>query len=74
VVHTPDRPVAVHVLLCRRPSVVTATHQSAGHVLGEMARVSELFPSVQEVFFDDDTFTDDRRRADRSPAAMGKLA
>jgi hypothetical protein len=38
-----------------------------------MARVSELFPSVQEVFFDDDTFTDDRRRAEQIARGLGKL-
>ena len=38
-----------------------------------MARITELFPSVQEVFFDDDTFTDDRRRAEQIARGMGKL-
>jgi radical SAM superfamily enzyme YgiQ (UPF0313 family) len=47
--------------------------RSAGHVLGEMARITELFPSVREVFFDDDTFTDDRRRAEQIARGMGKL-
>jgi hypothetical protein len=37
------------------------------------ARVSELFPSVQEVFFDDDTFTDDRQRAEQIARGLGKL-
>ena len=47
--------------------------RSAGHVLGEMARITELFPSVKEVFFDDDTFTDDRRRAEEIARGMGRL-
>ena len=47
--------------------------RSADHVLGEMARITKLFPSVQEVFFDDDTFTDDRRRAEQIARGMGKL-
>jgi len=47
--------------------------RSAEHVLGEMARIRELFPTVKEVFFDDDTFTDDRRRAEEIACGMGKL-
>jgi hopanoid biosynthesis associated radical SAM protein HpnJ len=47
--------------------------RSVGHVFGEMARVRELFPAVKEVFFDDDTFTDDRRRAEEIARGMGKL-
>jgi hopanoid biosynthesis associated radical SAM protein HpnJ len=47
--------------------------RSVQHVLGEMARIRELFPSVKEVFFDDDTFTDDRRRAEEIARGMGKL-
>ena len=47
--------------------------RSAEHVLGEMARITELFPSVREVFFDDDTFTDDRRRAEEIARGMGRL-
>jgi hopanoid biosynthesis associated radical SAM protein HpnJ len=47
--------------------------RSVEHVLGEMARVRELFPAVKEVFFDDDTFTDDRRRAEEIARGMGKL-
>jgi hopanoid biosynthesis associated radical SAM protein HpnJ len=47
--------------------------RSAEHVLGEMARITELFPTVREVFFDDDTFTDDRRRAEEIARGMGRL-
>jgi len=47
--------------------------RSAGHVLAEMARIRDLFPQVKEVFFDDDTFTDDRRRAEEIARGMGKL-
>ncbi len=47
--------------------------RSAGHVLGEMARIREMFPAVKEVFFDDDTFTDDRRRAEEIARGLGKL-
>jgi hopanoid biosynthesis associated radical SAM protein HpnJ len=47
--------------------------RSVEHVLGEMARIRDLFPAVKEVFFDDDTFTDDRRRAEEIARGMGKL-
>jgi hopanoid biosynthesis associated radical SAM protein HpnJ len=47
--------------------------RSAEHVLGEMARIRELFPQVKEVFFDDDTFTDDRRRAEQIARGMSDL-
>jgi hopanoid biosynthesis associated radical SAM protein HpnJ len=47
--------------------------RSVEHVLGEMARIRVLFPAVKEVFFDDDTFTDDRRRAEEIARGMGKL-
>jgi hopanoid biosynthesis associated radical SAM protein HpnJ len=47
--------------------------RSVEHVLGEMARLRELFPAVKEVFFDDDTFTDDRRRAEEIARGMGRL-
>jgi hopanoid biosynthesis associated radical SAM protein HpnJ len=47
--------------------------RSTAHVLGEMARIRELFPQVKEVFFDDDTFTDDRRRAEEIARGMGRL-
>ena len=47
--------------------------RSAEHVLAEMARITELFPSVREVFFDDDTFTDDRPRAEEIARGMGRL-
>src|SRR5450631_3755046 len=47
--------------------------RSPGHVADEIARITELFPSVKEVFFDDDTFTDDRRRAEEIARGMSKL-
>ena len=47
--------------------------RSVEHVLGEMSRIRDLFPAVKEVFFDDDTFTDDRRRAEEIARGMGKL-
>jgi hopanoid biosynthesis associated radical SAM protein HpnJ len=47
--------------------------RSVGHVLGEMERIKECFPQVKEVFFDDDTFTDGRERAEDIARGMGEL-
>ena len=47
--------------------------RSVDHVLGEMALVPRYFPQVKEVFFDDDTFTDDRPRAEEVARGMGRL-
>src|SRR6201995_5171089 len=47
--------------------------RSVDHVLGEMAFIKDSLPSVREVFFDDDTFTDDRRRAEQIARGMGEL-
>jgi hopanoid biosynthesis associated radical SAM protein HpnJ len=47
--------------------------RSAGHVLEEMSLAKAWFPEVKEVFFDDDTFTDDRPRAEEIARGMGRL-
>jgi hopanoid biosynthesis associated radical SAM protein HpnJ len=47
--------------------------RSVEHVLGEMALIPRYFPQVREVFFDDDTFTDDRPRAEEIARGMGRL-
>jgi hopanoid biosynthesis associated radical SAM protein HpnJ len=47
--------------------------RSVEHVLGEMSGIRDRFPTVKEVFFDDDTFTDDRGRAEEIARGMGKL-
>lgn len=47
--------------------------RSVEHVLGEMALVPRYFPQVKEVFFDDDTFTDNRPRAEEIARGMGRL-
>jgi hopanoid biosynthesis associated radical SAM protein HpnJ len=47
--------------------------RSVDHVLGEMALIKESFPQVKEVFFDDDTFTDSRERAEDIARGMGRL-
>ena len=47
--------------------------RSVGHVLGEMELVKSTLPRAKEVFFDDDTFTDDRPRAEEVARGMGRL-
>jgi radical SAM superfamily enzyme YgiQ (UPF0313 family) len=42
-------------------------------VLAEAALVRDLFPQVKELFFDDDTFTDDRGRAEAIARGLGRL-
>jgi hopanoid biosynthesis associated radical SAM protein HpnJ len=47
--------------------------RSADHVVAEMAHAKTLFPQVREFFFDDDTFTDDRPRAEEIARGLGKV-
>ncbi len=47
--------------------------RSVGSVLDEAALVRQLFPQVKELFFDDDTFTDDRGRAEAIARGLGRL-
>jgi hopanoid biosynthesis associated radical SAM protein HpnJ len=47
--------------------------RSVDHVLGEMDVVKASLPQVKEVFFDDDTFTDSRARAEDIARGMGRL-
>jgi hopanoid biosynthesis associated radical SAM protein HpnJ len=47
--------------------------RSVENVLEEAALVRDLFPQVKELFFDDDTFTDDRPRAEAIARGLGKL-
>ena len=47
--------------------------RSVSHVLGEMEFIRDSFPQVKEVFFDDDTFTDSRERAEDIARGMGSL-
>jgi hopanoid biosynthesis associated radical SAM protein HpnJ len=47
--------------------------RSPGHVLDEVALIQKYLPQVQEVFFDDDTFTDDRPRAEEIARGLGRL-
>jgi hopanoid biosynthesis associated radical SAM protein HpnJ len=47
--------------------------RSPGHVLEEIRLVQRLFPQVKEVFFDDDTFTDNLPRAEEIARGLGKM-
>jgi hopanoid biosynthesis associated radical SAM protein HpnJ len=47
--------------------------RSVEHVVAEIAHAQRLFPQVKEYFFDDDTFTDDRPRAEAIARGLGKL-
>jgi hopanoid biosynthesis associated radical SAM protein HpnJ len=47
--------------------------RSVASVLAEAALARELFPQMKELFFDDDTFTDDRGRAEAIAAGLGRL-
>ena len=47
--------------------------RSVDHVIEEMALARRRFPQVKEYFFDDDTFTDDRPRAEEIARRLGRL-
>jgi hopanoid biosynthesis associated radical SAM protein HpnJ len=47
--------------------------RSVDNVLDEAALAARLFPQVKELFFDDDTFTDDRPRAEAIARGLGRL-
>ncbi len=47
--------------------------RSAAKVIEEVAHMHRLFPEVREFFFDDDTFTDDKPRAEEIARGLGKL-
>jgi hopanoid biosynthesis associated radical SAM protein HpnJ len=47
--------------------------RSVASVLEEAALAKELFPQMKELFFDDDTFTDDRQRAAQIARGLGRL-
>ncbi|HTT78263.1 MAG TPA: hopanoid biosynthesis associated radical SAM protein HpnJ [Stellaceae bacterium] len=47
--------------------------RSVGHVIDEIRFARSCFPQVQEFFFDDDTFTDDRPRAEAIARELGRL-
>ncbi|MCC6177634.1 MAG: hopanoid biosynthesis associated radical SAM protein HpnJ [Chloroflexi bacterium] len=47
--------------------------RSPEHVYAEMKHAKALFPQVKEFFFDDDTFTDNRPRAEEIARRIGTL-
>jgi len=47
--------------------------RSIGHVVDEVKYILANFPQVKEVFFDDDTFTDNAPRAEAVARELGKL-
>jgi hopanoid biosynthesis associated radical SAM protein HpnJ len=47
--------------------------RSVGHVIDEIRLAKSYFPQVKKFFFDDDTFTDDRPRAEAIARELGKL-
>jgi hopanoid biosynthesis associated radical SAM protein HpnJ len=47
--------------------------RSVGHVMEEIRYIRDNFPGLKEIFFDDDTFTDDLPRAEAIAREMGKL-
>ncbi len=47
--------------------------RSVGHVVEEIRLAQRWFPEVKEFFFDDDTFTDDRPRAEAIARELGRL-
>jgi hopanoid biosynthesis associated radical SAM protein HpnJ len=47
--------------------------RSVASVLDEAALAQRLFPQMKELFFDDDTFTDDRDRAAAIARGLGRL-
>jgi hopanoid biosynthesis associated radical SAM protein HpnJ len=47
--------------------------RSVGHVIEEVKYVLKAFPQMKELFFDDDTFTDDLPRTEAIAKELGKL-
>ncbi len=47
--------------------------RSSGHVADEVRAIQRAFPQVREIFFDDDTFTDNLPRAEAIARELGKL-
>lgn len=61
---------------CLWPQVTTGHSyrtRSVGNVIEEVQEMRRLFPGVKEVFFDDDTFTADPKRARAIAEKMGAL-
>ncbi|ACV74880.1 MAG: hopanoid biosynthesis associated radical SAM protein HpnJ [Zymomonas mobilis] len=65
-----------HCSFCLWPQTVGGHKyrtRSVEHVIEEIKYALKTFPQVKEFFFDDDTFTDDRPRAEAIARELGKL-
>lgn len=47
--------------------------RSPAIIAEEVAKIQRYFPQVKEIFFDDDTFTDDKSRAEETARLLGEL-
>ena len=62
--------------LCLWPQIVGGHNyrtRSVGHVIEEIKYARQAFPQVKEIFFDDDTLTDDLPRVEALARELGKL-
>ncbi|MHB1565181.1 MAG: hopanoid biosynthesis associated radical SAM protein HpnJ [Acidiferrobacter sp.] len=65
-----------HCTFCLWPQTVGGHRylvRSAEHVVEEVKLIQRSFPQVAEIFFDDDTFTDNAPRAEEIARQLGKL-
>ena len=65
-----------HCTFCLWPQTVGGHNyrtRSVGHVIDELKWAMKAFPQVKEVFFDDDTLTDDLPRVEALAKEIGKL-
>ncbi len=65
-----------HCTFCLWPQTIAGHRyrtRSPENVAEEVAKIPRYFPQVKEVFFDDDTFTSDRARAEAIARLIGKL-
>ena len=65
-----------HCTFCLWPQTVGGHNyrvRSVEHVAAEIRQSLKLFPQVKEIFFDDDTFTDNLPRAEAIAKELGKM-
>jgi hopanoid biosynthesis associated radical SAM protein HpnJ len=65
-----------HCTFCLWPQTIGGHRyrtRSVANVVNEIRWAHKAFPQVREFFFDDDTFTDDRPRAESIARELGKL-
>lgn len=65
-----------HCTFCLWPQTVGGHRyrtRSVDHVVAEIRQAKKDFPQVKEFFFDDDTFTDDTKRAEAIARELGKM-